>query len=130
MKYFDTVKMREIRDELEKGDFEVAGSLEQGDDGMSLLSPRQNMVAFLVTDAIVISKLSEQEEADLSNLSKRVSFKMGSKPIRKSVWELKTRENLWTILPFLKQSYKATSKAKQPPIPSRCSLELKKPGTI
>jgi hypothetical protein len=39
MKYYDAEKMREIQDELEKRDSELAGSLEQGDDGTPLLPP-------------------------------------------------------------------------------------------
>jgi len=44
----------------------------------------------------------------LSKLSRQMSFKMGGKTIRKPVWELRTRNNLGTILPFLKKSYQAT----------------------
>jgi hypothetical protein len=73
----------------------------------------KNMLAFLVTDGIVISKLSEQEEDELSKLSKKVAFKMGGKPMRKPVWELKSRDNLRTILPFLKKSYQATGRVKR-----------------
>jgi len=73
----------------------------------------KNMVAFLVTDGIVISKLSEQEEKDLSKLNKKISFKMGTKFIRKPVWELRTPENLRTILPFLKKSYQATGRVEK-----------------
>jgi hypothetical protein len=73
----------------------------------------KNMLAFLVTDGIVISKLSEQEEKDLSKLGKKVSFKMGGKTIRKPVWQLKTRDNLRTILPFLKKSYQTTGWVKK-----------------
>ena len=68
----------------------------------------KNMIAFLVTDGIVISKLSEQETNELSKLSKKIGFKMGGTTVRKPVWELKTQENLRTILPFLKKSYRAT----------------------
>ena len=44
----------------------------------------------------------------MSKLSKKISFKMGGKSFRKPVWELKTLDNLRTILPFLKKSYQAT----------------------
>lgn len=71
------------------------------------------MIAFLVTDGIVISKLSEQEQNDLSKLSKKMDFKMGGKPFRKPVWELKTRNNLRTILPFVKKSHQATKSNKK-----------------
>lgn len=112
MKYYDMEKMREIRDELENEILKWPGVASREMMGCLCYLHGKNMLAFLVTGAIVISKLSEQEEADLSKLSKRVSFKMGGKEIRKSVWELKTRENLRTLLPFLKKSYKATSQVK------------------
>ena len=70
----------------------------------------KNMIAFLITGGIVISKLSEEDQAALSQLSRKVSFKMGSKPMSKPVWELNTLENVRTILPFLKKSYKTASK--------------------
>ncbi len=73
----------------------------------------KSMIAFLVTDGIVISKLSEQEQKDLSKLSRQMSFKMGGKTFRKPVWQLRTRDNLRTILPFLKKSYKATGSIKK-----------------
>jgi hypothetical protein len=73
----------------------------------------KSMLAFLLTDGIVISKLSEQEESDLSKLSKKLAFKMGGKSIRKPVWELKTLKNLQTILPFLEKSYQATGTPKK-----------------
>jgi hypothetical protein len=113
MKYYDTEKMREIRDELEKEILKWPGVSSREMMGCLCYLHGKNMLAFLVTDAIVISKLSEQEEADLSKLSRRVSFKMGTKSIRKPVWELKTRENLRTILPFLKKSYQATGRVKE-----------------
>lgn len=112
MKYFDAEKMREVREELDREILKWPGVSSREMMGCLCYLHGKNMLAFLVTDAIVISKLSEQEETDLSKLSKTVSFKMGTKPIRKSVWELKTRENLRTILPFLEKSYKATSRAK------------------
>ena len=112
MKYFDTEKMREIRDELEKEILKWPGVSSREMMGCLCYLHGKNMLAFLVTNGIVISKLSEAHEAALSQLSRKISFKMSSKPIRKSVWELKTRENLRTIFPFLKNSYKATSKLK------------------
>jgi hypothetical protein len=41
MKYFDTEKMGQIRNELEKEILQWARSLDQGDDGMPLLPSRQ-----------------------------------------------------------------------------------------
>lgn len=112
MKYFDTEKMREIRDELDKEILKWPGVSSREMMGCLCYLHGRSMLAFLVTDAIIISKLSEQEEADLSKLNKKVSFKMGSKTFRKPAWELKTRENGRTILPFLQKSYKATGKVK------------------
>ncbi len=105
--------MREIREELEKEILKWPEVSSREVMGCLCYLHGKNMIAFLVTDGIVISKLSEQEQNDLSKLSKRVSFKMGGKTIRKPVWELKTRENLRTILPFLKKSYQATGSLKK-----------------
>lgn len=91
----------------------MARSLDQEMMGCLCYLHGKSMIAFLVTDGIVISKLSEQEEKDLSKLSKKISFKMGGKTIRKPVWQLKTRENLRTILPFLKKNYQASGRIKK-----------------
>jgi len=108
MKYFDMEKMGQIRDELEKEILQWPGVSSREMMGCLCYLHGKSMIAFLVTDGIVISKLSEQEQKDLSKLSRQMSFKMGGKTIRKPVWELRTRNNLGTILPFLKKSYQAT----------------------
>jgi hypothetical protein len=112
MKYFDEEKMGEIRDELEKEILQWPGVSSREMMGCLCYFHGKKMIAFLVTDGIVISKLSEQEQKDLSKLSKKVSFKMSGKTIRKLVWELKTLKNLKTILPFLKKSYQASDRIK------------------
>lgn len=113
MKYYDTEKMREIQDELDKEILKWPGVSSREMMGCLCYLQGKNMLAFLVTDGIVISKLSEQEQNDLSKLSKMMDFKMGGKPFRKPAWELKTRDNLRTILPFLKKSYQATKSSKK-----------------
>src|SRR2546428_8216459 len=108
MKYFDPGKMGQIRDELEKEVLQWPGVSSREMMGCLRYLQGKSMIAFLVTDGIVISKLSEQEQKDLSKLSNQMSFKMGGKTFRKPVWELRTRDNLHTILPFLKKGYQAT----------------------
>ncbi len=109
MKYFDTEKMGQIRDELEREILQWPGVSTREMMGCLCYLHDKNMIAFLVTDGIVISKLSEQQEQkDLSKVSRQMSFKMGGKTMRKPVWALKTRDNLRTILPFLKKSYLTT----------------------
>ncbi len=80
--------MGEIRKELEQEILKWSGVSSREMMGCLCYLHGKNMVAFLVTDGIVISKLSEQEERELSKLNKKMSFKMGSKSIRKPVWEL------------------------------------------
>jgi|ERR1700756_2246555 len=113
MKYYDAEKMREIQDELEEEILIWPGVSSREMMGCLCYLHGKNMIAFLVTDRIVISKLSEQETNDLSKLSKKTAFKMSGKTFRKPVWELKTRENLRTILPFLKKSYQAIGSPKK-----------------
>jgi len=113
MKYFDTEKMGQIQRELEKEILQWPGVSSREMMGCLCYLHGKSMIAFLVTDGIVISKLSEQEQKDLSKLSRQMSFKMGGKTFRKPVWQLRTRDNLRTILPFLKKSYKATGSIKK-----------------
>jgi len=112
MKYFDTEKMGQIRHELEKEILQWPGVSSREMMGCLCYLRGKSMIAFLVTDGIVISKLSEEEQKDLSKLSRQMSFKVGGKTFRKPVWQLRTRDNLQTILPFLKKSYQATSRSK------------------
>jgi hypothetical protein len=90
MKYSDEQKMGEIRDELEKEILEWPEVSSREMMGCLCYLYGKNLLAFLVADGIVISKLSEQEEKDLSKLSRKASFKMGGKTMRKPVWALKT----------------------------------------
>jgi hypothetical protein len=113
MKYFDTEKMRGIQEELDREILKWPGVSSREMMGCLCYLHGKNMIAFLVTDGIVISRLSEREEKDLSKLIKKISFKMGGKIMRKPVWELKTRDHLLTVLPFLKTSYQATGRIKK-----------------
>ncbi len=113
MKYFDTEKMGQSRDELEREILQWPGVSTREMMGCLCYLHGKNMIAFLVTDGIVISKLSEQEQKDLSKLNKKVSFKMAGNSFRKPVWELKTRDNLRATLPFLKKSYQAAPRSKK-----------------
>jgi hypothetical protein len=79
MKYFDEEKMGEIRGELDKEILELPGVSSREMMGCLCYLRGKNMLAFLVTDGIVISKLLDQEEKDLSKLSKKISFKMSGK---------------------------------------------------
>ena len=88
MKYFDKEKMGQIRDELEEEILQWPGVSSREMMGCICYLHGKKMIAFLVTDGIVKSKLSEQDQTDLSKLSKKVPFKMGGKTIWKPVWEL------------------------------------------
>ena len=77
MKYFDTEKMGQLRDELEKEVLQWPGVSTREMMGCLCYMHGKSMIAFLVTDGIVISKLTEQEQKDLSKLSRQMSFKNG-----------------------------------------------------
>ncbi len=62
MKYFDTEKMGQIRRELEKEILQWPGVSSREMMGCLCYLHGKSMIAFLVTDGIVISKLSEQEQ--------------------------------------------------------------------
>jgi hypothetical protein len=71
MKYYDTEKMRQIRDELEKEILNWPGVTSREMMGCLCYLHGKNMLAFLVTDGIAISKLSEQEQMNCRNLARR-----------------------------------------------------------
>src|SRR5947199_8464284 len=113
MKNFNTEEMVQILHELEKEILQGPAVSSREMMGCFCYLNGKSMIAFLVTDWIVISKLSEEEQKDLSKLSRQMSFKMGGKTFRKPVWQLRTRDNLRTILPFLKKSYEAAGKIRK-----------------
>ena len=72
MKYFDPGKMGQIRDELEKEILQWPGVSSREMMGCLCYLHGKSMIAFLVTDGIVISKLSEQELPARSGSSPRL----------------------------------------------------------
>src|SRR5947208_16993353 len=101
MKYFDPGKMGQIRDELEKEILQWPGVSSREMMGCLCYLHGKSMIAFLVTDGIVISKVTEQEQKDLSKISGQMSFKRGGKTMRTPASALKTPDNLRTILPSI-----------------------------
>src|SRR2546425_10885991 len=102
MKYFDTEKMGQIRGELEKEILQWPGVSSREMMGCLCYLHGKSMIAFLVTDGIVISKLSEGEKKNLSKLRKKESFRLGGKLIRKPGWRRRRRKTCRTFLPFLR----------------------------
>ncbi len=62
MKHFDVEKMGAVREQLENEILQWPGVLSREMMGCLCYLHGKNMLAFLVTDGIVISKLSDQEE--------------------------------------------------------------------
>jgi hypothetical protein len=108
MKYFDIEKMGEIRRELDLEIQKWPGVSSREMMGCLCYLRGKNMIAFLVTNGIMISKLTEEEQSELSKQAKTVAFKMAGKPMRKPVWNLKTSHDLQIVLPFVRKSYDAT----------------------
>src|SRR5437899_11667556 len=105
MKYFDKEKMGQIRDELEKEILQWPEVSSREMMGCLCYLHGKKMIAVLVTDGIVKSKLSEQDQTDLPQLSRKVPFRRGGKTSRTPLWQLKTGRNLLAIGALLKQAY-------------------------
>ncbi len=108
MKYFDDNRMRDVRERLEAEILNWPGVSSREMMGCLCYLRGKKMLAFLVTDGIVISKLSDEDQKELEKVGRRIDFKMGSKPIRKPVWAVKSSRDLRLIMPYLRKSYQKT----------------------
>ncbi len=108
MKYYDEEKTGKIREALEGEILKWPRVTGKAMMGCLCYFCGKSFFAFLVTGAIVLTKLSEEDR-------KRLSEQVGTKPFEMSgrtakTWvrvELAKRRNLRTVLPYVLRSYEA-----------------------
>lgn len=72
------------------------------------------LFAFLVTDGIVITKLSQPERKTLSHQYQATFFQAGKKVVQNWLrFQLKNQKELDKIMPFVKRSYKSAIQEKK-----------------
>ncbi len=110
MKYYDEDKMREIREALEKGILRWPGVASREMMGCLCYFRGKKFFAFLVTKGIVITKLPEDGRTTLLARMHGKAFEMAGRTAKSWIRvPLKTREDVRSIMPFVKRSYAAAT---------------------
>ena len=116
MKYYDEDKMREVREAFEKEVMRWPGVTAKQMMGCLCYFRGKKFFAFLVTKAIVLTKLSENDRMTLLEQMHGKAFEMAGRTAK--TWirvPLKTRQGVRMILPFVKKSYKSASRSNKKP---------------
>lgn len=108
MKFYDEEKMKEIRKELEAKVLRWSGVTVKEMMGCLCYFYEKKFFAFLVTNGIVITKLSEDDRKKLAAQVKSEAFEMAGKKVK--TWiriHLRKPKDLHMVVPFVKKSYEA-----------------------
>jgi len=118
MKFYDEQRMQTIHEVLEATILRWPGVTAKPMMGSLVYFRGSRFFAFLVTGAIVITKLSGADRARLAKLAKVTDFEMtGTKSKRAVAWPrvaVAAPGDLQPLLPFVRQSYEAAAGAKPP----------------
>jgi predicted DNA-binding protein (MmcQ/YjbR family) len=110
MQYYDEEKMRTLRLTIEREILSWPEVSTKKMYGCPCYKHRDKLFAFLVTDGVVLIKMSEQDKAILSKEFEIKPFQAGEKRImyRWPQIRVKDSSDLEKILPFIKKSYTLT----------------------
>lgn len=109
MKYYDEEQTGEIRRALEKGILSWPRVSKKEMMGCLCYFYGKKFFAFLVTKAVVITKLSEDDRVKLSRQMNGEPFKMAGRTVKTWVRvDLKSSRDVKVVLPFVKTSYQAS----------------------
>lgn len=107
MQYYNEEKMRNLRLRLEKEVLSWSNVTTKKMYGCPCYKHNDKLFAFLVTNGVVLIKVSEQDKIQLSKEFEVKPFKAGEKRIM-YIWpqvSVNTPSDLEKILPFIKNSY-------------------------
>jgi hypothetical protein len=111
MKYYDEEQMSEIRKALENEIMNWPGVKSKEMMGCLCYFHGKKFFAWLVTNGIVLPKLTENDRRKLQDQFKTQSFEMGSKATKLRTVILRKPEDLQPIRDYIKKSYNAASEA-------------------
>lgn len=110
MKYYDDKQMRDIRETLEADIMKWPGVVSKEMMGSLCYFRGKKFFTFLVTNAIVITKLAKEDRSKLSKQVDSKPFEMAGRTA--SSWiqlTLKRPADLRVFLPYIRKSYDAAS---------------------
>src|SRR6059036_4158599 len=109
MKYFDEEKMSEIRKVFDAEVLTWKGVSSRPMMGCLCYFYKRKFIGFLVTDGIVLMKLSEKDQTMLKEKFGGKLFEMAGQTGMLWVTPLKTTRDIKSVLPFIRKSYEAAS---------------------
>lgn len=111
MKYYIEDEMKTIREGLEKTVLNWSGISTRKMFGCPCYKANDKLFAFLVTNGIIITKLTEAERKKISNQYESKPFKAGNKTI--NTWiqiPVNDAEEITNLIPLVKKSYNTAIK--------------------
>jgi len=115
MKYYDEEKMVEVRKTFEKEVLEWKGVVSRPMMGCLCYFYNRKFIAFLVTNGVVLMKLSEKDQTMLKEKFGGKPFEMAGQTGRLWVTPLKGPKDIRSILPFVRRRYEEASSTLQRP---------------
>ena len=109
MKYYDEEKMVEIRKTFDREVLEWKGVVSRPMMGCLCYFYNRKFIGFLVTNGIVIMKLTEKDQTVLKEKFGGKPFEMAGQTGRLWVTPLKTPKDVGSVMPFAKKRYQDVS---------------------
>ncbi len=111
MKYYDEEQMTEIRKALEKEIMQWPDVKSKEMMGCLCYFRGKKFLAWLVTNGIILPKLTEDDRRKLQSEFETAPFKMGARATKLRTVILRKPEDLLPIRTYIKESYNAASGA-------------------
>jgi len=105
MKYYDEGRMAEIRKTFEKEVLFLDGINSRQMMGCLCYLYKRKFIGFLVTDGIVVMKLSEKDQTRLKKKFGGKPFEMGGQKGKLWVTPLKEPRDVRSVMPFVRKRY-------------------------
>src|SRR5438132_5861470 len=105
MKYFDEEKMADIREAFDSEVLKWKDVVSRPMMGCLCYLRKRKFVFFLVTDGIVIMKLSDKDQTVLKEKFGGKPFEMAGQTSRLWVTPLKSTKDLKLVMPFVRKRY-------------------------
>ena len=105
MKYFDELKMADIQKAFDSEVLEWKGVTSKAMMGCQCYFRGRKFICFLVTDGIVLMRLSDNDQEAMKTRFGGKRFDMAGQSGRLWVTPLKTAKDLKQVMPFVKKRY-------------------------
>jgi len=109
MKYFDEEKMSEIRKTFEKEVLQWKGVTSKPMMGCLCYFYNRKFIGFLVTNGIVLMKLSEKDQKEVQEKFGGKPFEMAGQRGRLWVTPLNGPKDVRSVMPFVRRRYEEVS---------------------